>query len=224
MLTCKSAIYKIMATYKDGINGPFKGKVGSVVSYQWRGVWVMRSVPKVSTKKKSLKQLANQQKMSVVQKLLQRMIVFIRKGYHLEGEKRRMSAFNAAMSYNKKNAIKGEYPNFEIDYEKVRFAEGDLEGPENLQVERLEDRVDFTWNPLPKDNGSYDDQAMILLISKENDATIGELSGALRQEGKQSIFIKSQAFITHCFEAYFAFISDDRSRVSDSEYAHVPVI
>lgn len=207
-----------MATYKDGINGPFKGKVGSVVSYQWRGIWVMRSVPKTSTKKRSLKQLANQQKMAVVLKLLQALLLFIRKGYYLEGEKRRMSAFNAAMSYHKKNALKGEYPNFKIDYEKVKFSEGDLEGAENLQFTRLDDRIEFTWDPLPKDNGSYDDQAMVLLFSKEDEKTLGELSGALRQEGKQVVHIESQTFKNHDFEAYFAFISDDRSKVSDSMY------
>lgn len=95
-----------MATYKDGVNGPFRGKVGTVVSYQWRGTWVMRSVPKITNKKRSLKQLANQQKMAVVQTLLQKVIDYVRKGYHLEGEKRRMSAFNAAMSYKQDECCK----------------------------------------------------------------------------------------------------------------------
>jgi hypothetical protein len=207
-----------MAIYESGINGPFKGKVGSVVSYQWRGIWVMRSVPKASTKKRSLKQLANQQKMSLVLKLLQRMIAFVRKGYHLEGEKRRMSAFNAAMSYSKVHAVKGEYPDFEIDYGKFRFADGDLDGAENLQVVRFEDRIEFTWDPKVDGNGEYDDQVMVLLISKEGDLELGELSGVQRKDGKQSIYLESQTLKDHTFESYFAFISDDRSRVSDSVY------
>jgi hypothetical protein len=207
-----------MATYQDGINGPFKGKVGTVVSYQWRGIWVMRSVPKVSTKKRSLKQLANQQKMSVVLELLQRIIVFIRKGYHLEGEKNRMSAFNAAMSYNKKNAILGEYPNIKIDYENVRFAQGELEGPNDLEVERFDDRIEFTWNTELIDNGEPDDQAMILLLPKETDMEFGELSGAQRKEGNQSVFFEPETLKDYTYHVYFAFISDDRSLVSNSIY------
>ena len=207
-----------MATYKDGINGPFRGKVGTVVSYQWRGIWVMRNVPKTNTKERSLKQLANQQRMSVVQKLLQRVIVFIRKGYHLEGEKRRMSAFNAAMSYNKMNAVKGEYPDFEIDYEKFRFAEGDLEEVENLQLTRFDDRIELTWDPISKDNGRDDDQAMILLVSKDKNIELGEFSGAQRKEGKQIVFFGSSEIQDVSFESYFSFISDDRNMVSTSVY------
>lgn len=209
---------KSMAIYENGINGPFKGKLGTVVSYQWRGIWVMRSVPKASTKERSLKQLANQQKMSLILQLLQRMTFYIRKGYHLEGEKRRMSAFNAAMSYNKKHAIKGEYPNFEIDYEKVRFAEGDLEGAKNLQLTRSEDYIELTWDPQSEDNGEYDDQAMALLIPDEGELVLGELSGAQRKEGKQRIYFESTTFKNYRFDCYFAFISDDRSRVSNSVY------
>ncbi len=209
-----------MAIYESGINGPFKGKVGSVVSYRWRGIWVMRSVPKVSTKERSLKQLANQEKMSLILKLLQRMIDYIRKGYHLEGEKRRMSAFNAAMSFNKRHAIKGEYPNFEIDYEKVRFAEGDLEGAKNLHPKRFDDYIELTWDPKSEGNGEYDDQVMVLLLPDEEAENLqfGEISGAQRKDGKQRIYLESNALKNYTFNCYFAFISDDRSRVSDSVY------
>jgi hypothetical protein len=207
-----------MATYKEGVNGPFRGKVGTVVSYQWRGTWVMRSVPKITNKKRSLKQLANQQKMAVVQTLLQKVIDYVRKGYHLEGEKRRMSAFNAAMSYNKMNAVKGDYPDFEIDFEKFRFSEGDLEGARNLQLTRFEDRVEFTWDPITEGNGKYNDQAIILLISKEENMMMGELSGAQRNEGKQSVFLNAPGLQDFHFECYFAFISDDRSMISTSSY------
>lgn len=210
-----------MAIYKDGINGPFKGKVGTVVSYQWRGIWVMRSVPKVSKKKRSLKQLANQQKMSMVLELLQRMIVFIRKGYHLEGEKNRMSAFNAAMSYNKKNVIYGDYPNFRIDYQKVRFAQGELEGPSDLAVKRFEGRIEFTWNPELLDNGEPDDQAMILLLPKEADMGFGQLSGNQRKEGREVVLLEAETLKDYRYHVYFAFISDDRSLVSTSAYVGI---
>lgn len=207
-----------MATYKDGVNGPFKGKVGTVVSYQWRGIWVMRGVPKANTKQRSLKQLANQQKMSVTMELLQKMIFFIRKGYHLEGKKNRMSAFNAGLSYNKKSAIQGEYPNFRIDYQNVRFAQGELEGPNDLEVERFADRVEFTWSPKSIDNGKPDDQAMILLLPMEHDSVFGDLSGVQRSEGKQILFLEPDTLKEYTYHVYFAFISDDRSKVSNSLY------
>src|SRR5690606_30037961 len=41
-----------MATFKDGINGPFRGKVGSVIGSKWRKVNYMKSLPRLNKKKR----------------------------------------------------------------------------------------------------------------------------------------------------------------------------
>ncbi|TCD01667.1 DUF6266 family protein [Pedobacter psychroterrae] len=45
------------------------------------------------------------------------------------------SANNCARSYNLKHAIKGEYPDQEIDYPALRLSEGNLALPLNASVE-----------------------------------------------------------------------------------------
>lgn len=205
-----------MATFKDGINGPFKGKVGSVIGYQWRGIWVMRGLPRFKNKKRSPKQLANQAKMRLMQRFLQGVKGFIDKGFYALAEERRMSAFNAAMSYNKKHAIKGEYPDFEIDYSQFMFAQGELDIPVNVQVHIVDSSMEFTWDA--ETSGSWnDDQVMLLIVDPVLPLFDGITSGAKRSEGKEIIKLHdSQKGMI--FETYIAFVSDDRKRTSNSIY------
>jgi len=57
-----------------------------------------------------------------------------------------MSTFNKAMSYNMRNAIEGEYPDFSINYALVRLGNGDLLNPEmSLAHSALQGQLTFTW-------------------------------------------------------------------------------
>lgn len=54
-----------MAKYNYGINGPFSGKLGSVVGCTWKGIPYMRSLPKKRTAKISEAEQANRKKFEV---------------------------------------------------------------------------------------------------------------------------------------------------------------
>lgn len=208
-----------MATFKQGINGPFNGKVGSVVGYQWKGISVMRGLPRF-TKPRTVKQLANQAKMALMLYFLKIIIVIVRKGFYIVGEERQMSAFNVAMSYNKKHAIKGEYPDFEIDYSKVMIAQGELEGPVNPRVQQIGEAIEFSWDPEVNTNGQGNDQAMLLIVGYKPEAiAITPMSGSgnRRDRGKEIINV-GKSFKGATFATYIAFISDDRKKASDSMY------
>lgn len=136
----------IMAIIKNGINGSFFGKVGSVIGYEWRGIPVMRGLPKKRTSPPSEKELANRERMRIMQKFLQDSKNFIDLGFQLEAKARNMSAFNAAMSYNKKYAITGSYPDLKIDYEKLLVSKGLLITPTNPSVAYVEGTLHFKWD------------------------------------------------------------------------------
>ena len=38
--------HTIMAKQTDGINGGYRGRVGSAVGYMWRGQWCVRATPR----------------------------------------------------------------------------------------------------------------------------------------------------------------------------------
>jgi len=205
-----------MATFEDGINGGFRGKVGSVVGYKWKGKWVMRSVPKPSDKERSPKQVINQEKLRIMQRLLSMTIGLIHKGFSLVPEIERMSAFNAAMSYNKKHGFIMDREKVELNFEKFMFAQGNLENAENLQFNQVDSAIEFTWDF----SGSWtrgSDQSMILLIDDSLNHAIGTASGVQRQARKEVIPLGDIPVDT-TLHIYTAFIADDRKSVSDSAY------
>lgn len=206
-----------MAVFEEGINGPFNGKVGNVIGYKWRDIWVMRSLSKPSTKPRSKKQLANQAKFALMQELLHVVLDFVRLGFSLKPETRRMSAFNAAMSYNVKNAIKGEFPDFEIDFEKVMLAQGDFEFPENLHFEQNDDMLEITWDAPSIYDKRKDAQLMYMLIDTIAVESYGAVFGEHCKKGIQRRKLKTIRLNRkyHCFAA---FVSSDRKQVSDSVY------
>ncbi|MGK9125266.1 DUF6266 family protein [Olivibacter sp. SA151] len=101
------------------------------------------SLPKKRTSPTSEKELANRERMRIMQKFLQDSKNFIDLGFQLEAKARNMSAFNAAMSYNKKYAITGSYPDLKIDYEKLLVSKGLLITPTNPSVAYVEGTLHF---------------------------------------------------------------------------------
>jgi len=206
-----------MAVFEEGINGPFNGKVGNVIGYKWRDIWVMRSLSKPSNKPRSKKQLANQAKFALMQELLSEVRDFVQVGFSLKPETRRMSPQNAAMSYNLKNAIKGEFPDFEIDFEKVILAQGDFEFPENLHFEQNEDMLEITWDAPSIYDKRKDAQLMYMLIDTVAVESYGAVFGEHCKKGIQRRELETIRLNRnyHCFAA---FVSSDRKQVSDSVY------
>lgn len=204
-----------MAVFEHGIMGPFKGRVGNVVGYEWRGLWVMRSLPKNKRNRKPTeKQLANQARFILMQDYLAFRNDFIRKGFSLVPELRKMSQFNVAMSYNLTHAITGEYPNWEIDYSQVVFARGDLELPKDISISQEGSGLCASWSTETIGMAENDDQAMVMISG--SDQINGKHSGSLRSVGKEFIEFDEKPG-TELF-VHIAFISDDRQRVSDSKY------
>lgn len=216
-IVCFTFLFNVfdMATFKNGINGSFKGRVGNVVGYEWRGKWVMRSMPKVNKNRKPTeKQEANRARFRLMHKYLSPRVDFFRKGFSLTPEVSRMSPYNAGMSYNLSNAITGEYPDFGIDYSKIVFARGDLALPRDISVRQEGEELRIFWSTEEGD-ASLDDQAMIMISGVED--LFGKHSGNLRSEGTESISLEDVPKATEIF-VHIAFISDDRQRVSDSLY------
>jgi Family of unknown function (DUF6266) len=118
-----------MATFNKGILGGFSGKVGTIVGSNWRGLDVLRSLPKKSSRIPSEKQLIVQARFSLTAHFLAPLKPLLSAYFgQPSGEK---SRFNMAFSYHNREAIAGTYPDFEIDYQKVIICKGDL-----LQVEQ----------------------------------------------------------------------------------------
>lgn len=116
-----------MGTFKKGILGGFRGKVGSVVGVRWRGKYVMRSVPEIDENRTPTEEQRKvRERFGLVARFLNPMKPIIGKYY---GKKQRdKSPFNLATSYHIKEAVLEVGNDFVMDYPKVVISKGDLSG------------------------------------------------------------------------------------------------
>ncbi len=207
-----------MAILKNGANGGFSGKVGSVVGYQWRGKDVIRGLPRISAKERTPEQLANQLKMTLTQRFLQRVIHFIRVGFKLEAERRVMSAFNVAMSYNKKQAIVGEYPNLAFDYSKAVVSMGGVAAMKDGAASWGDSGLELRWtNDSGEGNADDRDYLLVLLFFPESETCEYLFNGACRDEGQEFIPLKPYC-IGKPVHVYASFIRYNGVDISPSSY------
>jgi len=214
-----------MAVITEGVNGGFTGKAGTVVGYYRMGKWVIRALPRLSTKNKrgTKDQNANRSKFTKMQHFLSPMIDFIRVGFNMEARSKQMTAHNAAKSYNMLHAFT---PEAEIDFSKVLLSSGSLPGALNPTVEKDDMGLHFSWtNNSGEDLAESRDQVMLLayddMLMDSNNKKKADayylLSGARRNTEMETLEI---AFPSkgNTLHTYIAFISDDRQRVSMSTY------
>jgi hypothetical protein len=206
-----------MAILNDGINGGFTGKVGRVVGYQLNGKWVIKGLPKSSKKNKrgSANQNVCRKKFTIMQHFLSSVLGFIKVGFNLESKAKKMTAHNAAKSYNMLHAFNDVN---EIDYIKIGLTYGNLTGAKDPQHFSDDSGLHFKWTDqeLTDYERSYDQVMLLAYHEKENHAYY-ILSGARRKDGFDTLeipdFEKGKDFHT-----WLSFIADDRMSISMSSY------
>ncbi|SFC58396.1 hypothetical protein SAMN05421747_11566 [Parapedobacter composti] len=210
-----------MAVFKNGPNGSFSGKVGSVVGYKWKGLDVIRGLPRKSHKPRSEARLANEQAMKVVMEALKPLKVFIRTSFRNVAEPLNMSAFNLALSLNKKQAIKGEYPHLEIDWSQFRTSQGNLPGADAVNAEWTDSGLHVSWHDNSGAEGAYDsDRLSILIYSHALGVWQNFLEETTRNAGA-CILPASANWIGTEVEVFLTFMSFGSERVSNSTHVHV---
>ena len=114
-----------MGKLLSGISGGFTGKVGANIGYVLNGQNIVRALPHVNHRR-TAGQKANSQKMTVVNKFFYHMSALLKVGFSIAARGTTKNYYNLAVSYNKKYALKGEYPEIEMDYPNVLISQGSL--------------------------------------------------------------------------------------------------
>ena len=205
-----------MGKIPNGILGTVIGSTGNVTAYMLNGENVTRVKARKITHF-SIKQLANQQGMLVVNEFFRFMGDFLKVGFDLAAKGTTKNYHNIATSYNKKNALKGEYPNIEIDYQKVMLSMGDLLEAQNPLTEIVSGGLKFSWDLPGANSQAGQDQAMILAYGTISKQVQSILYGSKRIEG-EAILQLSSKMQKEPVETYISFISADRQSVSNSIY------
>ena len=207
-----------MATYNQGINGPFSGGVGETVGSSWKGINYMRSyAAKISNPRTDLQQ-DHRQKIAVTMKFLQPLTEFLRTGFKNYACK--MSEVNAAMSYNYHNALKGAYPNNSIDYTNALVARGNLAPALNqTAASTVAGTVTFTWDDNSDElDASPDDKTLLVVYNPEKNQAVAFNELSMRSDRIRAVKMP-KPFSGDQVQCYIAFITIDGQTPSNSKYA-----
>lgn len=205
-----------MGKLKNGIFGGLTGKVGNVVGSSCRGVEYIKSRPAKMTNPRSKGQTKQRGAFKLTQNFLRTITPLIRIGFKdqaVDGQ----SAFNAAMSYNILNGIKVNGEGVELDFPNILVSKGSLNPAKGINVDITEEGVQFTWNPVPKDNAGNDDQVMVIVYNSDKEIAVHDINAGKRSSSATKIKFPDD-WNGDSIETYIAFKKADGSVVSDSIY------
>lgn len=205
-----------MGTIKKGILGGFSGKVGTVVGASWKGIDYIRSMPLSVRNPKTIGQLKQRGRFSLVVKFVSTILPVVSAGFRQSAGAGK-SAYTAAVSYNINNAVVGEYPMVKLDFAKVAVARGALYGANTMTTACEGGGLTFTWGTEVFNNASSNDALMVLAYNPERNEAAYNLSAGIRSEGTASLALPP-AWDGEEVETFAAFISEDARMASDTLY------
>lgn len=214
-----------MGTLINGINGPIKGKVGTVHGSSRYGKPYIKGPHKKRTTKVKAKEKQNRTKFSAAQYWLKPITDYVRQGFNGFTYKESSQGFVAAKSHLLMNAFEGTGDQRAINPALAMVSYGSLPLADNIKVEKLDDQtIKFSWDNIWKEGMNAYDQAMLLAYDIENEDACMKITGQFRQSGDDVLQVhyplvrNQQEKKEVTFHCYFAFIAADRSRQSDSIY------
>ena len=205
-----------MARAKNG--GKFTtGKINDKVGYLLNGQWVERGIGKWKNPPTD-KQKPNLEITGKINNLLKPVMPYIRIGFREFVRNTTWHQHNAACSINRSNAINTESPNLEVDFTKAVFSQGDMPIVDEVNVNVVEEGIEFSWNPDYIVEGmQLSDQAMLLAYCPEKEYALYQLYGERRIAGKD--VVKMQRYSTQVtIHTYLTFISADGKSITTSIY------
>lgn len=215
-----------MATIKKGILGGVSGKVGNVVGGSWKGIDYLRTMADVVTNPNTELQATQRSKFATVVKFLQPITEVVRIGF--KGYAVKMTAFNAAFSYNYHNALTGSYPDFAVDYPKALISRGSLAGTLNAGCESTEAaKVQLNWAVQSlSGSASAGDTVVAVIFNPVKQEAVYQLDAATRADG--SLVLDVPAYFSgdtvHCYLSFMSLNAmlgsqSSKSGISNSVYA-----
>ena len=133
-----------MGIIRQGILGGFVNKTGSVVGSYWRTLDVIRGLPRKTGKQPTQKQKDQQLRFALITGFLSWFSGLIHTGFSSVAKV--TTPMNVAVRYHLLEAITGVFPNYSIDYAKVKFSVGRLRKVSDLNIDALAGaKLKFTW-------------------------------------------------------------------------------
>ncbi len=159
-----------MGTIRKGVNGGFSGKAGSVIGSSWNGIDYIKGLYKKRTKPFTQEQLEQQAKLQVIGRFLFPLKALMRLGFRQRAQAKQQTGMNVAITENLKNALSGSYPQFAIDYSKVRLSDGGLLRAGSEEIDFDNGLMTIRWEgEVSGISGHPDDEVFILFYHPQEE-------------------------------------------------------
>lgn len=206
-----------MGTISQGILGGVSGKVGNVVGGSWKGIDYLRIMPASVANPQTEAQMDQRSKFITVLNFLQPLKEFVRIGFKSYAVK--MTQFNSAMSFNLKNGISGEYPDYTIDYANALVSRGGLAPALNGTASSvIAGLVSIEWEDNSGEaNASTTDKSLLAVYNPSKNEAVAILNGANRVTGVHEVTVPA-SYSGDTVHVFIGFTKADGSEVSNSKY------
>ena len=212
---------------KKSLLGDITGKVGGLVYTDMRGTKVVKKMPSPPKKGKKTREQAEQRAVFKCAERFLRGVGYdaVRLGYQLP-KSTGMSEANAAMQHLMLEAVTGEYPDYSINFSKVKMSDPlrETEACWNASCVAGDGlTIEVTWekNPYPEKTTRLDDNAAIVFFNETWRRNIYREMHSRVTVPRSALKWTLQAaprFLGHHIHCWIFFVSADGKRVSQSEY------
>lgn len=159
-----------------------RGKLGNLVFYKVGNNGYVRTQAAHFRDRKSPAQLAQRQKLQLMSGFLKPFTKLIRITFSADAMGR--SPMRAALSYNMRQALAGEYPGIYVDKSKVLLSHGPLPVPVTASVASQPDGLHITWeNGAEAARLNSDDILVVMALSADTRSVDFLFTGVRRSVG-----------------------------------------
>lgn len=207
-----------MGTIKKGVNGPFKGKAGSVVGSTWKKTAYIKGLPRNKGAKRlpSPEQSIQQQKFKLLNGFLGTISKMLEIGF--KQFTANVTGANAAFSLNYDHAFIPHGDDFSLNYSALQLSHGSLvtAGLEKAWLEN--GGVAISWNTKTYGmGGEMDDIAYVLAYNPSTTLFFTDAHQATRFAGTTHIDLRGQVHDGQ-LHVWLFFADKQQKRVSRTVY------
>lgn len=194
-----------------------RGMIGNLVFYKLNGRGVVRARPQRYRDKKSPKQLAQRQRLQVMNDFLRPFNKLVRVTFASEAVGR--SALQAAQSHNMKHALTGEFPAIHVDYGRALLSRGPLPLPAGASAEAHPEGLLIRWENGSEAAGSAAyDTLVVMALSEKTGYCDYKFTEARRRDGQYVWKVALPVSQEVLPAVWIAFRKEEMTLMSDSMY------
>jgi len=207
-----------MGTIRNGANGGFSGKAGSVIGSSWNNISYIKGLPKLSNKPATLKQLDQRARFSAALAFLGPIKDVLIMGYKGQASGR-ATGFNMGIQQVLGHAITGTYPDYSVDKELVQISKGTLQATTDIVfTSTATETLEISWLPQVNSlNAFVDDEATVLIYNVPQNLFMIYTNAGKRGDAGTTLTLPS-SFAGQEIHSYIFYVSRDGNRQSNSTY------